>query len=130
MTGAIFGLVGSILSWVGTQLATHWEHRREVELINLMKDPSPKPDAYVIPSESRDKIIAAREKTFARASQKGGSIAALVILLVRPVITFIAIGVFFYYLVAFDEYTWPPFAYDVIFFVVTYYFGDRTLRKR
>ena len=134
MTGAIIGLLGSVLSWLGNQLAAHFEHKREVEMIKLLQPPDPnaprKPEAIAIGNAEREKIMEAREQTFKHTSKKGGAVAALIVLLVRPVITFVAMGSFFYYLIVFDEYTWPPFAYDVIFFIVTFYFGDRTLRKR
>ena len=133
MTGAIIGIIGSVLSWLGNQLSAHFEHRREVEMLKIMQAPEPTPrklEAIEVGNAEREKIMQAREQTFKHTSKKGGAVAALIVLLVRPVITFTAMGSFFYYLIVFDEYSWPPFAYDVIFFIVTFYFGDRTLRKR
>lgn len=133
MTGAIIGLLGAIIPRIANYFESRAEHRREMEIMRFQAELPPVPpqtkEMVNIDLGQREIIAQSQEKLFQHTSKKGGAVLAFIIGAVRPTVTIIAIASFFYVLV-FKEYRWPAFAEDIIFFIVTFYFGDRALRRR
>lgn len=135
MTGLLLGIVGSVIP----RLLTYWQEsmdfKREIIMMKLQAEldpPAPTPEVLHI--ENRD-LRDARQKDLLMANKVQGVLGNIVralISVVRPTVTFGVIGIWgAWKIMSFSagNVKWEPWEVDMLFFTVTYYFGQRGIRR-
>ena len=134
MLGLIIGLVGSVLP----KLLKIWEEtidfRREIKMLRLQSELAPAAPTPEMAALDLSDIQDARRKDFAIVNKVHGvlgNIVRAVISLVRPTVTFAVVGVWATWKIITigPETTWDQWEIDVIFFTITFYFGQRAFTR-
>lgn len=134
MTGLIAGIIGSLIPRFLTLWQEYMDWKRQVAMMNLQaKLPPPAPVPEVLHVEQHTDLKAARKQEILMADKvtgRLGNVIRALISTVRPLVTFGVIGIWgAWRLMNFDK-PWQPWEVDTLFFTVSYYFGQRGVRRK
>ena len=134
MLGLIIGLVGSILPKLFKLWQESLDFRREIKMLRLQSELAPAAPTPEMAAIDLSDIQDSRRKDFQIVrSVHGvlGNVVRAIISLVRPTVTFAVVGVWcaFKIITLGAQTTWEQWEIDIIFFTITFYFGQRAFTR-
>ena len=118
--------------WNRRMLEAEADHKREMEIMEFQSKLPPIPprtsEAIAVDINERKSVVDEDLKLIDIAGEKPGRFLATYIGSIRPTITLLLIIAWLTALLS-GDYDWPHFADEIVLFIVSYYFGDRTIRK-
>ena len=134
MLGLIIGLVGSILPKLFKLWQEALDFRREVKMLRLQSELAPAAPTPEMAAIDLSDIQDSRRKDFQIINSVHGvlgNVVRAIISLVRPTVTFAVIGVWCAYKIITlgIDTTWEQWEIDILFFTITFYFGQRAFTR-